>query len=263
MVISKIKKALMQIFIIACIAIIIIPFAGCGFWGYYSGKHVDLYTVAVNSVLWNKGYMSHTERLTNPQIKIIEKDEFGRTLFTYYEKGYGCVSFSSLMVSQGSVDGYVYYYEDKNYLLRQENSTEKIQDFTNEEIDRLKSVNDWGKEVDLQKCTKKQIDKRKQKIPIDTEVIKEKAVAELNIVSFDETRDLSYMDYLTGDANGNFIVYGVIFTPKFEDGIRVCYAAFVNSDFEIIDWLVPSDLYNYQNDLINFKEKNGWSNQPQ
>ncbi|MDE6613304.1 MAG: hypothetical protein K2K28_01980, partial [Clostridia bacterium] len=95
MVINKFKKALMQIFIIACIAIIIILFAGCGFRGYYSGKDVDLYTVAVNSVLWNKVYLHQTERLENPQIKIIEKDEFGRTMFTYYERGYGCVSFSS------------------------------------------------------------------------------------------------------------------------------------------------------------------------
>ena len=240
--------------LIICLAVLLTALAGCAYKGY-SGKRTDLYTVAVNSLLWNNGYSYKTERVTDPQIEIVETDEFGRTLFTYYEKYYAGanLSFSALIIAQCSLDGYVYYYEDSNYLIKaQELYSNELQGFSKEEIDDIKILNDWDKAVDLQKCVKKKISKSKQVIPVNSQTIIEKAVAEFNL---NETNYNINLDCLTGDDNGNFIVYGSII--KSDENIH--FAALIKTDSENIDWFIPENPYNYQDEFKAFKESNGWS----
>ena len=241
--------------LIICLAVLLTALAGCAYKGY-SGKRTDLYTVAVNSLLWNNGYSYKTERVTDPQIEIVETDEFGRTLFTYYEKYYAGakLSFSALIIAQCSLDGYVYYYEDSNYLIKaQELYSNELQGFTKEEIDDLKILNDWDKAVDLQKCVKKKISKSKQAMPVNSQTIIEKAVTEFNL---NETKYNINLDYLTGDDNDNFIVYGSIIKS---DDVNIHFAALIKTDGENIDWFVPDNQYNYQDEFKIFKESNGWS----
>lgn len=239
---------------IACLAFVLMLFTGCGYKGY-SGKNVDLYTVAVNSVLWNNGYSYSTERVIDPQIEIIETDEFGRTLFTYYEQYYsgGGLSFSALIVAQGVVDGVAYYYEDCNFLIKEQAvHTSDLHDFSEEEKEYLKDLNDWGKTVDFQSCTQKKTDKNKQSIPVDDKIIICAAIDEFNLS--DKPTNV-FVDCLTYDSCGNCIVYGMI---RVYESDSVYFGAYINTDGEIVDWLVPQDLYNYQNELKNFKKKNGW-----
>ena len=59
----------------------------CGYKGY-SGDQLDLYSVAINSVLWLNGHSWSADFECDPQIEIIDEDQYGRIMFTYYEKYY-------------------------------------------------------------------------------------------------------------------------------------------------------------------------------
>lgn len=250
---SKCRKVI-QIFIWFFCTALLTVLTGCAACSYkgYSGNYPDLYTVAINSLLWNKGHSDKTDRFCDSEINILEKDEIGRILYIYYEDYYvgDTISFSSLIISQYSVDGYVYYYEDCNCLIKEQIAyTAELNEFSGEEIEELKKANDWGKELDLSKCIKKQVVREKQGLPYNEEIkskVKQK---------FKSDEGNTFIDYLTNDINGNFILYGVV--RAFEKQSDY-FVAFVNSEGEIIDWLIPENLYAYQEELKNFKQKNGW-----
>ena len=249
----KCKKVIKILAGIICASFLMI-LTGCKGCSYndYSGEHTDLYTVAVNSILWNEGHSSSADRFYDAEIEILETDTYGRVLYTYYEKTHDTIAFSSLIITQYSSGGYVYYYEDYNYLIKeQELYSLELQRFGQEEIENLKTLNDWGKELNLKKCTKKEIIRDKQRIPTNEREIEEKVCLKFGLAAN------SYIGlwYLTSDTGGNFIVYG----DNSNNNIR--FAAFVNSEGNVIDWLVPQNLFAYQEELKNFKLKNGWVSQ--
>ena len=251
----KKTKILLKVVLVFCL-VILIPLVGCSY-KEYSGNHADLYTVAINSALWNLGHSYGADKAIDSQIEILEKDKFGRTLFTYREKYYirNSISFSSLMVLQCASDGNVYYYEDFNYLLKQQEAySTSLQNFDFSEIEYLKNINDWDKELDLAKCTKKKISRNKQDILTGTKKIEEEVLSQFNPTS---SKYSIFLNLLTVDVNENSIVYGLI--DKYDNG-NILFAAFVNMEGEVIDWFVPDDLYNYQKELRKFKAKNGWVN---
>ena len=100
-------------------AVCIIAFlsSSCGLLNYsgYSGEHTDLYAVAVNNIFGVQGYLSNGEAVYDPEIHIVETDNYGRTLFFYSEYydaldsqiNYGM----AFVVMQYSKDGYAYYYD--------------------------------------------------------------------------------------------------------------------------------------------------------
>jgi len=53
----------------------------------YSGKYTDLYTVAVNSVFTSRGFYANGEADLDPNILMLESDNYGRNLF-FYSEGY-------------------------------------------------------------------------------------------------------------------------------------------------------------------------------
>ena len=96
---------------------ILLILTGCTYKGY-TGDYSNLYTVAINSILWNNGHSFSADKYINPHIEIIDEDMYGRVMFTYYEKYYAGanISFSALIICQNSNDKYVFYYEDVNSL---------------------------------------------------------------------------------------------------------------------------------------------------
>lgn len=242
------KKCLLTIILAFCAAFILIPFTGCGF-KEYSGEYPDLYTVAINSILWNIGYSQHIEAAEQPKIEILEKDDYGRTLYTYYEIS---DAGTSLMISQYSEEDYVYYYEDFNFL-QKKNGIAYKEWFSQEEVEYLKSLNDWDKELDLDKCVKKQITRKKQSIPCDKKIIEEKVAQKFNEKG--ERYDV-FPEYLTSDSLGNFLVYG--FINLLDSRIYFDFVIFIDADCETFNFFVPSETYSYQEELKNFKAENGW-----
>ncbi len=245
-------------FMIMGFLMLLVMMTGCGYKGY-SKQETDLYTVAVNSVLWNNGYSFGADFVRDPKIEILEKDEYGRILFTYYEKYYsgGDLSFSALIILQQTLNEFVYYYEDYNYIIKKQFKTVSEQPFSQENIEYLKSNNDWGNEIKLNKCIKKEINNKKQKIPFDKKVIEDKVIEEFSLKGENHTL---FLHYLTNDKVNNFIGYGAVRKNTNQFDYFVYFVKSINDNAGEIYFFTPTNLFDYQDEFISFKKSNGWSN---
>lgn len=237
---------------VACLLLL----SSCGYRGY-SGKHSDLYSVAIHSVPWTNGFSWGADFECDPQIRIIEEDHYGRTMFTYYEKYYkgADVSFSTLIICQYSNEEEVYYYEDINYIVKEQSLySPNPNEFSDEEIEYLKSINDWNKEINYDKCVRKEIAKEKKKLSNEKE-IKRLIIDELALVDGEDA--LFFMDYLTSSADeSKYIVYGNI---RKDEKSRILFIGLVEDGEDTkINVFIPSNVYDYQAELVEFKKSNHW-----
>ena len=242
--------------------VLLLSLTGCIKKGYsnheYSGEYSDLYTVAINSVLWNNGHSFSADKYANSQIEIIDRDEYGRILFTYYEKYYAGagISHSALIVLQSSNEKEVFYYEDANYIVKEQTLyTQNIEAFENAEIEQLKLENDWNQEIKFDKCIKKEIIKQKQVVPYE-EQIKNRIVDEFSLTA----RKYSlFTHFLTYDSsNSKFIIYGYIRINEKEGTYFIALAESDNESLKSLKFLVPSNVFDCKTDFIDFKEENNW-----
>ena len=233
-------------YLLLLLLFILFASAGCVYKGY-TGEHRDLFTVGVNSVLWNEGYSSSADLKINPDIEILEQDQYGRTLFIYHEAFYvgpddGNKSIASLIICQSSNEKEVYYYEDVNLIMKMQDWIwPENYNFSDADILKLKELNDWDKDLDLNKCVKKEIIQKKLETPY------KKQVSNKIVEEYNASRN-SY--FLTYDKNNkNFIVYGCGFfgIVKCENGTVV--------DVKIV---FPDDICNCIDELVELKKSNGW-----
>lgn len=241
-------------------AMILVLFNGCKFRGYF-GEYTDLYTVAINSILWNNGHSFGADKEMAPEIEVIEQDRYGRTLFMYYEKYYGCYSdatltFSTLLIMQHSSKEFAYYYEDYNYVILGQDRYEPLREFAEEDLEYLKLLNDWDNALDLDKCVRKEIINNKLQISEDSSIVqKVKEKFEL------QPDDNFIIDHLTSDINGHSIVYGARGVSVDGERMSDYFVAFVQSegdDIQRMEFFEPSDLFDYRDEFIEFKKQNGW-----
>lgn len=132
----------------------------------YRGEHKDLYTVAVHNIFGAYGLMSNGEYASDPEIRILETDDYGRTLFFYseyfaqYPSDYGM----AFVIMQTSGDGWVYYYPDRCCLpwfgTTDDEETVSAQ-LQTEALEELKAANDWNREINMQRCAKAEITRKK------------------------------------------------------------------------------------------------------
>ena len=247
---KKILAVLLPIFIL-------MGLTGC-VYKKYSGDNPTLYTVAINSVIWNNGHSFSADRYVNSEIKVVDEDAYGRIMFVYYEKYYAGagISFSALVICQSATEKYAFYYEDVNYIIKeQELYTQNITDFTNDEIEQLKEVNDWGKELNFEKCIKKGITREKPKIPYENEV-ETKIVNEFNLGN--KSYSL-FINFLTNNsANSSCILYGYIKLNNENDIYFISLVEYSNS-IEKIYFLIPSNVYDYKTEFVEFKNIHNWN----
>ena len=240
-----------------CIAL---SFSIVGCYNHYAGDHEDLYTVAINSLLWNLGHSYLTEYACDSEITIIEEDSHGRILFSYTEKYFAGddIAFSSLLICQKIADDCVYYYPDYNFISVQKDkhSMDPV-DFDDDKIENLKEVNDWGQEINLNKCIKKEISNQKKKVPVSEERLEEILSAQYKGYKNHSTF------YLTEDDCGRFICYSRVSTVNDEaEAVKSEYVVILfNSDLTY-SFYVPTDYYNYQDEFKEFKEQARWNKLP-
>lgn len=242
----------------AVLLLVILSSCGCAF-KEYSGGYPDLYTVAVNSVLWVNGYSWGADFKRAPQIEKIGEDNYGRAIFFYQEKHYkgSEISFSALIVCQASNDSEVFYYENECYIVKEQTNYSSKPDevFSAEDIDYLKSINDWNTELDYEKCLRREITKTKAKIPFEKEI--EKRIMD----EFDLSDEQCFvcMDYLTNNSDDSkFIIYGHIWKSE---STGICFVGLVEKENDSITKLntfVPSDVYDYKAEFMAFKQANNW-----
>lgn len=182
----------------------------------YNGDHKDLYTVAVFNVFGADGYCSNGEAIWNPNIEIIEKDNYGRTLFYYNERSYSPFG-HAIVIMQQSNEEYVYYYQDDCYTPYYNADFSSLSDyrdiFSEEDIATLKERNDWNKEINLELCTKSPIIDRKEYATGVKEKDFEKAIKEYAVTVGYKGDDTiyRYSIYCNSDVYGRelYYVYGV------------------------------------------------------
>ena len=230
-------------------------------WKEYSGDYSDLYTVALNSVLWTKGWSGGACYVFDPQIEKIDEDSYGRVVFFYHEEYYkgGDITFAALVICQASDKDVVFYYEDVCHIVKKQPRI--VQDvnevFDAEEIDYLKSINDWNKELDYEKCVRKTIIKNKPKIP-DKKELEKQIMNEFNLT---DEQCFVFMDYLTSNSDGSkFLIYGEIWM-RVKGVDNICFVGLVEKENDSITKLntfVPSDVYDYKAEFAEFKRANNW-----
>ena len=245
------------------LTILIIPvlflniLTSCSYNGY-SGGHLELYTVAINSVLWLNGHSWSADFECDPQIEIIDEDKQGRIMFTYYEKYYSGsdISFSALIICQDSNENEVFYYEDINYIVKEQVIySQNLEEFSDNEIEQLKLMNDWNKEINYDKCIKKEITKSKSNMPYEKE-IKKQIADEFDLMNGQYSL---FMDFLTSNLdNSKFVIYGYI---RKNEGDGIYFIGLVENEkdsFKQLNTLVPLNVYDYQTEFIEFKAIQNW-----
>ena len=291
---KRITKAIVLILIIATLTLSLSSCLMYGFgmllFGYeYDGGHDDLYTVAVNNMFYIQGYTNNGEITYNPEISIIETDNYGRTLF-FYNESYGAKETYTMafLIMQKSEDGYVYYYQDECYLPFIDDSDyfwhgtkngedyKKAVDMSADLIKALKDKNDWNKEITIGKCHKAKIEtdiSERGELALDSydfdEIIYKKAkkngytgnddqmVRTIRYVNSDrDGKELYAISCMTrdDDENGNpifgYFGFAVIVDPDMK----------IFSDPELADKAIAeiTDPCKYYDVVYELKKQNDW-----
>ena len=246
---------LIELFII--LIVISICLAGCrGRSGDYLGEHPELYSVAINSVLYTRGYIL-SERRISPELTLLEEDSFGRKMFTYSENL--PVSTYSLIIAQTNDDDYVYYYPDYNFISASKNH------FPKEDREKLKDFNDWGKEIDINKCVRVEIVRKKNDSPISNTQLEEL----YNIAFREDGINNKQFTFLSTDSYGRSIYVTLGKRAEHNQSMVTKYRYMLllfdpdGSYDESRCIMELTDLYNYQDDLKAFKERNDWNMPPE
>ena len=231
---------------------------GCNYNNKYNGKYKELYTVAINSLLWNNGHSFTADRYCDSEINIVEEDEFGRILFTYYEKYYagGYISFSALLICQKIADKQVYYYENINFIIKDDSEFHQLNnEFDDESIYDLKIFNDWNMKIDLSRCISKEVTDEKMKIPFGDDIKNDI----INIYALDEKWYLIYTDFLTYNFDSSmFIFYGYV---RCEEE-NIYFIGVCEIELNIINNITINTIpnpYDYKDELMSLKENVKWS----
>ena len=208
----------------------------------YTGEYPELYSIAIHVLLDSIGYGFYGNRL-EAKIVVLEEDKYGRKLFYYNEGSHG--STHSLIICQKSSESEAYFYSDYSFISSEQDS------FSDEDTEELKRRNDWGMNIDIKRCDNIEIVRKKSKGPLHDDALKrlyEKALG-------DEARYTpNSIRFLVSDDYNRSIYYGY----EVSSIDRRNFVLLVNADgtFEVMEL---SDLYNYQDDLKAFKERNGWN----
>lgn len=256
------KKILSSIFFI-----FVLFLSGC-LWTpvIYEGDYPELFTEAINSIVGANGIKyDGGEYQESADLEIVQEDEYGRILFSYYEASE--ISTYNLVVSQASDDEYVYFYSDINFISAAEN------EFSEYDVWQLLEANDWGKELSLDNTVRIKITNEKEDSQIK---INDESFEPLLRQLADSTGYLGddlycrFSLYMTRDTYGRvmFYVYGIgrdlygegvspdSTTRYFDTVVIVNPDGTYNQNTAIMEL---TDFFNYQQDLKSFKELNHWN----
>ena len=212
----------------------------------YHGDYPELYTVAINSILGARG-VAHHEGDYDSEITIIDVDDYGRTMFLYFENN--AVSTYSIVICQTSDDKCTYSYPDYNFISAEENQ------FSGLEIEALKELNDWNTELNPGKCDVYEIVRRKHLGPIDETTLLD---FYKQVLKGDSYGFRSSLYFLTTDNYGRSIYLGRGRATS-NRYVVLLFASDGTYDTERCV-MELTDLYSYQDDLKEFKGNNDWNN---
>jgi len=275
--------------LVLAIVLSVLVFPGCFTIGRdinkYYGPHADLNTVVMNSVLG--------ATVETGEIIVLDEDSFGRRLFAYGGESkiwIGSDPFQwelirGIFISQKTdkKEGYVYYYPDYNYLVYAglpwphgdmlegwARSPELADD-----IEWLKEKNDWEMPFDESKCVRAEISERD--IAVDAMLegtllvpVESRGAARTNINwLIGSEYSEGGLSHFTSDEYGRYIYYSTIrnATSSEESTSRPLkfYIVMFGPDgsFDPETGIIEvEDIWDCQDELKAFKERNGWNTPP-
>lgn len=235
----------------------------------YKGEYPHLYTVAINSVLTN-GYIGGFENYGAAEIYKLDEDEFGRELFIYSgspialaEEYHGA---NSILICQKHDEQYSYWYDNDNYILAPhygyvDEKYNGVYDdiykgITDEQIEALKELNDWGKEIDEEKLSSAKIVRDPQGSSGD----RKKARSFYDHLFEESGYDHSWQYNAMCDKDGRAI-YCISGVNREEGYIGKCIIAIMSPQGEFYEdeWFIYDSPKNYAEDLKRIKEAVGWN----
>jgi hypothetical protein len=235
--------------------------SACDDFVLYKGSYPELHSIATHSLLGVFGFESN-------EIFIMEKDEWGRTLFAFVGSSvYTDEYIIAVLIAQETTKTHSYYYDTYNFIVKECPNYVKYGDintdfveqyFTNEEIQQLKTMNDWDHPIQNNLLFEIKITRRK----VDKISTSKKRAA------FDRITD-NYNDQdcvpLATDRNGLTLYLFSERTYNYDEEVHEfgnSYLAMFNKTGHLVseDSLeILNDLWMYQEQLRAFKAKNGWS----
>ena len=250
-------------------AALCLQLAACDDMSMFKGTGYDLNQVAINNLPGITGDGFRTV--------VMESDSYGRRLFVYVALNRACdetIAESglaiALMVCQGTEAGHVYFYADLNFIawkhdggsiatdsLLVEHVRERV---TLDEIAALKDVNDWGRPIDRGRCARARVSRyslahEKKLYSPDDEL---RAIRMVRTTG--QLRHWERLIYQTSDAYGRVICFFRLTDPDGRAYISSHFVIFqpdlsIDPDFGVIE---VSDPLSCQEEVIAFKEQNGW-----
>ena len=100
-----------------------------------------MFTEAVNSLIAADGTIY--KQRDGVKLEVLEEDKYGRVMFSYSE--YKSFNTYNILIKQSCDEDYVYYYPDINFISNSDNN------FSTEEIEKLKLENDWNLDLNYNK----------------------------------------------------------------------------------------------------------------
>lgn len=235
-----------KLLLILALLLVMTSLYGCSNKSFeYEGDYLDLYTEALYSIPGTKGFIQSEIRF-DPEITIIEYDDYGRVLFVYYEGN--DISTYSLLVMQYSNENEACFYSTNSYISSSGN------EFDENDILKLKEDNDWNNEIIQANCSCEQINASKKTSPLSYEQIR--PFYELVFPDdehFSDDRTLEY--YLTDEYGRVLIVAEARFSNQWAVMLFNPDATYDSDN----GYHIFTDFYTYQNDLTDFKELNHWN----
>ena len=180
-------------------------------------------------------------------VTILEEDNYGRMMFSYSAPNVITQKAeTALVICQKINEDYVYFYEDKCYLL-QENGSHAIQIF--------KEQNDWNRPLDYAKMSK-----RPNQISFDLFIVTESSMPYANVIQAVaeglgvETSQILQLQFIDADNTGNELYWGCTLV---NDNMRF-YMMHVSSASGVATMELQEDV-NLAGLIADFKAENGWA----
>ena len=263
-------------------------FVGCRDTGRYYGNYPEAYTVAINSLIGAYGTESTV-------CGFIEEDDYGRAMYFYWKDTDGVITDDlattdeqlarcAVLICQKTENGVVSFYPDYSFISfpaeyeKGDFATEEyidkmhqivIQSISNDDLDRLMSLNDWGRPLDDSKCISlevvyksKEFTEREKPFGIfaGDGLVKESQIKEFYSSIHPKTVNRLEYVYLTSDNYERHIYF--IRGIDAEYNYTEPYVIMFNPDGSYdaaTGYMEMTDLYNYQDSLRLFKEQNQWN----
>lgn len=252
----------------------------------YRGEHPELCSAAWANLISADGmWADGCELLLDSSMVILEEDDMGRVLFSYFE---GYSSLMNLLIIQKTDGGNVYFYPDDCYIsftVTDEQfvgwrcyypSDDEVKgiissDISPEKIEELKVKNDWGLPIDETKCESTEITKKKPegKLKIgdsDFERIAEEYYSYTG--RYVNPRNVSHVtttSFITSDNYGRelHIVHTKITDYYDKSEVTYYYSLLMvimpDKSCDVSTILVIEDSANSQEQIRQLKIDNGWN----